>query len=46
MLREGLSASAEGQEAMMRFACEYEFQDTEIAVMLFDVDLFSTVEEG
>jgi hypothetical protein len=38
MLREGLSASVEGQETLMQFARECEFQDTETAVMLFDVD--------
>lgn len=38
MLREDLSASVEGQETLMQFARECEFQDTETAVMLFEVD--------
>jgi hypothetical protein len=37
-LREDLSASVEGQETLMQFARECEFQDTETAVMLFDTD--------
>lgn len=34
MLREGLSASVEGQETLMQFARECEFQDTETAVIV------------